>query len=326
MSIFSTPGWKTGKFNNEIYHYLSVKPTLQDKKTFVFLHGVPTGALSLRKILPYMLAEGHGIILPELLGFGRSSRPKETERYSRIGMADAVAEILAAEGVEKAIILGHGWGAWIATRFALKYPQYAEGLIQIGIPFIPLEAKPFDPHKINTACKPSLGYAPLGYLIFMASDAALELLMGHTEAFLRLMYDDRPNFASAYTFYDTGALEASLRADLKPPIPSWITEQEMQEVLDFVQKQDMNAMLNYFRFGMFHFGEEDGDLPMRLSTPYLYIECKTGPMVPSPVVQAQLAHCDHITIKTLNGGYWIMEQEPNNVFAGIRQWLETTFA
>ncbi|KAF8308817.1 alpha/beta-hydrolase [Clavulina sp. PMI_390] len=323
MSIFEIPGWKTGQFNNETYHYLSVKPASSDKKTFVFLHGFPTGALVFRKIVPPVMKEGNGVVVVELPGFGSSSHPKEVERYSPIAIADAVAGILAAEGIQKSIIIGHGWGASIGNRFALKYPQHADGLVQIGIPFMPPEAKALDVQGLNAMFKPLLGYDPLGIMPFMASDAAPKLVSDHLESFVRLMYDDSPSPARVQTFYDTGALEASLKADKKPPFPSWATEQEMQEIFEFVKRQDIDAILNYFRFGMSHFDKEDGDLPKRLSTPYLYIDCKADPMVPPQIVQAQFEHCDKITIKSFDKGTWVMEQEPADVVAAVKEWVST---
>ncbi|KAF8308796.1 alpha/beta-hydrolase [Clavulina sp. PMI_390] len=330
-NIFEIPGWKTKQVNSESYHYLYVKPTSGEKKTFVFLHGAPTGALAFRKIVPLVIGEGNGAIVVELLGFGGSSRPKEVEKYSPLAISSAVVDILTTEGVGKAIVVGQGWGVSIGTRLALKYPQHVEGLVQVAIPFLPLEAKPLDVQGLNAMFKPLIGYDPLGYMPFMASDGALKLLSEHTESFVRLLYDDSTNLASARTFYDTGALENSLKADLKPPTPSWVTEQassgyctsyiEMQEILDFVKRQDMDATLQYYRFSMFHFDKEDGDLPKRLSTPYLYIECKGDPMIPPPIVQAQLAHCDKIAIKTFNAGHWVMEEEPVNVVNAVKEWL-----
>ncbi|KAF8308795.1 alpha/beta-hydrolase [Clavulina sp. PMI_390] len=321
MSIFEIPGWKTGGFNSETYHYLSVKPTSSDKKTFVFLHGAPAGVLPFRKVVPLLIEEGNGVIVVELLGFGGSSCPKEVQKYSPLSLAIAVEEIVAIEGIEKAVILGHGWGVPVATRFAVKYPQITEGLILVTIPFMPPQAKPLDVNGLNAKFKPLIGYDPIGLMSFMSSDAALELLTDRTESFVRLLYDNSSHFANAHTFYDTGALEASLKADLKPPTPSWASEQELQEIIDFVKRQNMDAVLNHYRYEMFHFDEGDGDLPKRLSAPYLYIECKEDPMIPPPIVKTQLNNCDDITIKSFDSGHWVMEEEPANVVATIKEWL-----
>ncbi|KAF8308819.1 alpha/beta-hydrolase [Clavulina sp. PMI_390] len=308
MSIFDASGWKSGVFSNQTYHYLSVKPASKDKKTFILFHGFPTGALSFRKIVPRIVDEGHGVILAEMLGYGGTSRPKEPEAYSRIAMADAVAEILAVEGVERGIVMGHDWGVTIATRFVLKYPQLCEGLILIGFTFIPPEAdpQPMNVQGYNDMFKPLMGFEPL--------------------AFLRCMFNDSPRLASGLMFSDVGALEANVTADRKPPIAYWITGEEMRATVDFVKNQDMEALLNYYQFALFHFDKGDSDLPKRLKTPYLYFECQQDPTIAPPIVHAQIEDCDDITIKTLKGGHWVMEEEPDSIIAGIKEWLATRVA
>ncbi|KAF8316192.1 alpha/beta-hydrolase [Clavulina sp. PMI_390] len=227
MSVFDIPGWKTGRFNNETYHYLYVKPNSKDKKTFIFFPGFPTGVLSYRKIVSRAIADGHGVVLTEMLGFGGTSHPKEAEKYSRIAIADAVAEILAVEGVEKGVVIGHDWGVPISSRFVLKHPNLSEGLVQLGFPFVPPEnnPKPLDVPGYNAAFKDLVGYEPLAYMLFFVTDRAPRLLSEHTETFLRCMFDARPNLSSAYTFCDVDVLETNLKLDRQPPIPYWATEQ-----------------------------------------------------------------------------------------------------
>ncbi|KAF8310950.1 alpha/beta-hydrolase [Clavulina sp. PMI_390] len=325
MSVFDMPGWKTGEFNHDTYHYLHVKPISPSKKTFLLLSGFPTGVFSFRKIVPQILAEGHGIILPEMLGFGGSSHPKEAEKYSRIAMADAVAGIVAAEGVEKCVVMGHDWGVLIATRFVLKHPQLVESLIQVGIPFWPPEddPKPFDIQGYNEMFKPLMGFEPIGYMPFLVTKEAPKLISDHVETFIRCIWDSEPDFSSGHTFCDTGTLEANLRADRVPPVPYWATEQEVKDAVDFIKSQDIAAILNYYHFAMFHADKGDAELPKRLTKPYLYIECKHDPTIPAPLVGAQIEHCDNITIKTLQGGHWLMEEEPENLFNGIKEWIDT---
>ncbi|KAF8308800.1 alpha/beta-hydrolase [Clavulina sp. PMI_390] len=323
MSIFEIPGWKTGQSGTETYHYLSVNPTTNDKKTFVFIHGAPTGVLPFRKVVPLLMEEGNGIVVVEPLGFGGSSRPKEVEKYSPLLMANAVEDILSFEAVEKAVIVGHGWGVPTAVRFALKYPKRTEGLILISIPFMPHHAKPLEVEGINAMFKPLLGYGPLGFLSFMASDAALKLLPDHAESFVRLFYDNSSSLANAHTFYDTDALESNLKVDLMPPVPSWASEQEMQEIVNFFKAQDVEAILNHYKFLLYHFDKDDEDLPNRLSAPFLFIECKGDPMIPPPIVQTQPGLCDNITIKAFNGGHWVMEEEPANFITAVKEWIAT---
>jgi non-heme chloroperoxidase len=63
-------------------------------------------------------------------GHGDSSKPRGAYRAADFaGDADAV---LRAQGCERAVIVGHSMGAWMALRFALDYPERVVGLVLIG--------------------------------------------------------------------------------------------------------------------------------------------------------------------------------------------------
>lgn len=67
------------------------------------------GPRAFRKILPMLTAQGYGIIVPEMLGYGETDRPTEAKEYSRASIAEHVAGILTAEKVDRVIVLGHDW-------------------------------------------------------------------------------------------------------------------------------------------------------------------------------------------------------------------------
>lgn len=65
------------------------------------------------------------VITPDLPGSGRSPL---TQPLTMESMADFVHAVMLAEGIEKAIIIGHSMGGYIALAFAEKYPQQLLGL------------------------------------------------------------------------------------------------------------------------------------------------------------------------------------------------------
>ncbi len=48
----------------------------------LLMHGEPTWSFLYRKIIPVLLAEGHRVIAPDLVGFGRSDKPAAAHDYS----------------------------------------------------------------------------------------------------------------------------------------------------------------------------------------------------------------------------------------------------
>jgi 2-hydroxy-6-oxonona-2,4-dienedioate hydrolase len=66
----------------------------------------------------------------DLPGFGRSGKPSHT--LSIAELADALADWLRAEGLERPIVLGNSVGCQVAVDFAARYPEHLSCLILAG--------------------------------------------------------------------------------------------------------------------------------------------------------------------------------------------------
>lgn len=73
-------------------HYLEVEPGLRmayvdagpadATETVLLLHGEPTWGYLYRKMIPPLVEAGHRVIVPDLIGFGRSDKPTDPEAYT----------------------------------------------------------------------------------------------------------------------------------------------------------------------------------------------------------------------------------------------------
>lgn len=80
------------------------------------------------------LASDARIIAPDLLGFGSSPRPDDSE-YGPDAHADALLETLEALGVEGPVyVVAHSAGALVALRLASKRPDGIRGILAFGPP------------------------------------------------------------------------------------------------------------------------------------------------------------------------------------------------
>ncbi|NEQ49587.1 MAG: alpha/beta hydrolase [Leptolyngbya sp. SIO3F4] len=96
-------------------------------QTVVFLHGSWHDGDQWSDVLP-LLGHQYHCLAPDLIGFGESQRLKEKSTYS-IGMqVKTLAELFDALRLESVVLVGHSLGAWIATRYALRYPERVKGL------------------------------------------------------------------------------------------------------------------------------------------------------------------------------------------------------
>ncbi|WP_029085139.1 alpha/beta fold hydrolase [Bradyrhizobium sp. th.b2] len=75
-----------------------------------------------------LAAKHYRVIVFDRPGFGYSLRPRNVVR-TPAAQADLFRDALAHLGVDKAIVLGHSWGASVAVALASKHPSMVEALI-----------------------------------------------------------------------------------------------------------------------------------------------------------------------------------------------------
>ena len=73
----------------------------------LFLHGFPTSSLLWRHQVQYFYKRGFFVCAPDLPGFGRTSKPLDTEAYRASLICKDILEILDKESVDKVIVIGH---------------------------------------------------------------------------------------------------------------------------------------------------------------------------------------------------------------------------
>jgi 4,5:9,10-diseco-3-hydroxy-5,9,17-trioxoandrosta-1(10),2-diene-4-oate hydrolase len=97
----------------------------------VFLHGSGPGASGLsnfRQNVEAFVAAGYRVILPDLLGYGASSKPDDID-YTLTLFTDTLKEALVAHGVAKATLVGNSLGGGIAIQMALDDPAFVDRLV-----------------------------------------------------------------------------------------------------------------------------------------------------------------------------------------------------
>jgi pimeloyl-ACP methyl ester carboxylesterase len=102
-----------------------------DAPAVVLVHGMLVNATLWDRVVPG-LAAGHRVIRPDLpIG----AHPIPAERRDRLGpedLADALAAMLDALGVDRAVVAGSDTGAAIAQLFAARHPDRARALVLLS--------------------------------------------------------------------------------------------------------------------------------------------------------------------------------------------------
>jgi len=90
---------------------------------FLF-HSLLSDRASFNSIAP-QLSKAHRVIVPELPGFGGS----KTVDGGLAAVADRMAEAVSEAGGHDAIVLGNGYGGFVALQMAIRHPTIASKLI-----------------------------------------------------------------------------------------------------------------------------------------------------------------------------------------------------
>jgi pimeloyl-ACP methyl ester carboxylesterase len=103
----------------------------------LFIHGFPESWYSWRHQLPALAEAGYRAVAIDVRGYGRSSKPIAIEDYRMVRLvADNVA-LVDALGEERAVIIGHDWGAPIAWTSALLRPEVFRAVGGLSVPYSP---------------------------------------------------------------------------------------------------------------------------------------------------------------------------------------------
>ncbi|MFE0173304.1 alpha/beta fold hydrolase [Streptomyces sp. NPDC059002] len=103
----------------------------------LFVHGFPETWYSWRHQLPVVAEAGYRAVAIDVRGYGRSSKPVEQDAYRIGALAADNHAVVTALGEETAVIVGHDWGAPIATASALSYPETFRAVALLSVPYVP---------------------------------------------------------------------------------------------------------------------------------------------------------------------------------------------
>ncbi|HEY3844670.1 MAG TPA: alpha/beta fold hydrolase [Acidimicrobiales bacterium] len=95
----------------------------------LLIHGIGDSSDSWRPVLD-QLARHHTVIAPDLLGHGRSEKPRAD--YSVAAYANGMRDLLSVLEIDRATVLGHSLGGGVAAQFAYQFPERCQRLVLVG--------------------------------------------------------------------------------------------------------------------------------------------------------------------------------------------------
>ena len=102
--------------------YMDVAPTgSENGRAVVLFHGKNFFGAYWENTIQALAGAGYRIIVPDQIGFGKSSKPAIPYSFYRMGRHTRM--LLDTLGVEQVAVVGHSMGGMVASRFALMFPE-----------------------------------------------------------------------------------------------------------------------------------------------------------------------------------------------------------
>ena len=102
-------------------HYLDEGP--KNSNPILLLHGEPSWRYLYRHMIPILVEEGHRVVVPDLVGFGKSDKPVEQTDYSYARHVDWMAELIFDHlNLTSITFFGQDWGGLIGLRLLAQEP------------------------------------------------------------------------------------------------------------------------------------------------------------------------------------------------------------
>lgn len=289
----------------------------------ILVHGFPESWYSWRHQLPALAAAGYRAAAIDVRGYGRSSRPPRIEDYRMMVLVADVVGLVEALGEERAVLVGHDWGAPIVWNSALLRPDLFRGVAGLSVPYNP-----------RSSVRPSDAFRRLAgedefYIEYFQQP-------GRAEAEIE---EDVRRWLLGFYFSASGEVDpakptiglvprgARLRDRFSYPesMPAWLSEEDLEFYAGEFERTGLTGGLNRYRnvdrdwedLAAFHqrpieipalFLGGDRDGPTVLGRPAIDRFPETLPRL----------HASRI----LEGcGHWIQQERPDEVNAALLDFL-----
>lgn len=129
-------------------HYVDEGPA--EGPVLVCLHGEPTWGYLYRKMIPGLVAAGHRVIVPDLIGFGRSDKLTAQRDYTYQGHVQWYHTFVQALGLQSILLFCQDWGGHIGIVHAAAHPQHYRAVIAANagvLPGIDIDLDDDDPFR-----------------------------------------------------------------------------------------------------------------------------------------------------------------------------------
>ncbi|HEY7552259.1 MAG TPA: alpha/beta hydrolase [Hyphomicrobiaceae bacterium] len=291
----------------------------------VLVHGFPESWYSWRHQIPTLAAAGYRVAAPDVRGYGGSDRPEAIEAYAIREMCADIAGLIEALGEERAILVGHDWGAPIVWNTALFHPEKVRAVMGLSVPHTGRGPAPRI-ELFRKVYKDRFFYQ----LYFQTPGVAEAELEADVRTSLRKIY----YFASA-----EGSAAGGLLAGKPPdarlldgvpdpdPFPAWLTDADLDYYVGEFQRSGFRGPLNRYRTSELDFAQQAAVADKRIEQPAAFVAGSLDPVlrfIPGlDLIEVMRGRVSDLRLVRLieGAGHWVQQERPAEVGAALVEFL-----
>lgn len=143
-------------------HYVDEGP--RDAAPILLMHGEPSWSYLYRKFVPDLVARGHRVIAPDLIGFGKSDKPAARTDYTYERHVAWTSDWLTALDLTDITLFCQDWGGLIGLRLVAAFPDRFARLVvsNTGLPVGTGSSEGFDAWLAFSQNVPQF---PVGFIV-----------------------------------------------------------------------------------------------------------------------------------------------------------------
>jgi pimeloyl-ACP methyl ester carboxylesterase len=288
----------------------------------VLAHGFPDLSYSWRHQIPVLADAGYHVLAPDQRGYGRSDRPDAVEDYDILHLTDDLIGLLDDIGAERAVFVGHDWGAMVVWHLALLHPERVAGVMGISVPFVPRPPAP--PTELMRAIFADRFFYFLYFQEPGVADADLAADTGETMrrmlAGLQVDHADDGELSGLSTPDGTGFVD---RLPPVPHLPDWLSEEELDHYVAEFSRTGFTGGISWYR----NIDRSWALTPQldgaHVTVPAAFITGSADPvalMSPAAVMDGLLDD-ERGRLVVPGAGHWVHQQAPDVVNAELLRFL-----
>ena len=97
--------------------------------TYLCLHGNPAWSYLYRKMIPIFTASGARVVAPDMVGFGKSDKPKKDSFHTFAWHRQCLLDLIERLDLQNIVLVVQDWGGILGLTLPLAAPQRYQGLV-----------------------------------------------------------------------------------------------------------------------------------------------------------------------------------------------------